>query len=268
MKNLFSIGEVSKIKDITIKALRYYHKMGILIPKHIDNTTGYRYYSIEQFIHIDIIKCCRTLGTSIVELQEIFKESDTDKLMGFLEAKRGEAEENINKMKEVIKGIDNLSDRIEYSKDILNNENISSEFFEERNIIVAPCKEVLDLKELIYYSKLYKIIEEKKLKTSGEIGIMYTFDSKGNIEPSYVFSVLEENYNLLEEGNFKRLPKGRYLTLVYSKGNEEESISKIINYAKRNSLKCKGFIEVELFNDFFNTECYSCQIQIFLEGEE
>ncbi|EPZ57246.1 merR regulatory family protein [[Clostridium] sordellii ATCC 9714] len=31
MKNLFSIGEVSKIKGVTIKALRYYHKMGILI---------------------------------------------------------------------------------------------------------------------------------------------------------------------------------------------------------------------------------------------
>ncbi|MDU1455439.1 MAG: MerR family DNA-binding transcriptional regulator [Paraclostridium sordellii] len=44
MKNLFSIGEVSKIKGVTIKALRYYHKMGILIPLHIDNTTGYRYY--------------------------------------------------------------------------------------------------------------------------------------------------------------------------------------------------------------------------------
>ncbi|PHE52430.1 MerR family transcriptional regulator, partial [Bacillus pseudomycoides] len=27
-KNLFSIGEVAKIKVITIKALRYYHKMG------------------------------------------------------------------------------------------------------------------------------------------------------------------------------------------------------------------------------------------------
>ncbi|CEO11781.1 MerR family DNA-binding transcriptional regulator [Paraclostridium sordellii] len=50
MKNLFSIGEVSKIKGVTIRALRYYHKMGILIPRHIDNTTGYRYYSIDQFI--------------------------------------------------------------------------------------------------------------------------------------------------------------------------------------------------------------------------
>ena len=56
MKEYYSIGEVSKIKDITIKALRYYHKVGILIPKYIDEETGYRYYSIDQFVHIDIIK--------------------------------------------------------------------------------------------------------------------------------------------------------------------------------------------------------------------
>ncbi|WP_368260276.1 MerR family DNA-binding transcriptional regulator, partial [Clostridium paraputrificum] len=66
MKEYYSIGEVSKIKDVTIKALRYYHKVGILIPKYIDEETGYRYYSIDQFVHIDIIKGCRTLGTSIL----------------------------------------------------------------------------------------------------------------------------------------------------------------------------------------------------------
>lgn len=43
MRNLFSIGEVSKIKEVTIKDLRYYHKVGILILKYIDEATGYRY---------------------------------------------------------------------------------------------------------------------------------------------------------------------------------------------------------------------------------
>ena len=68
MEKLFSIGEVSKIKEITIKALRYYHKMGILIPKYIDETTGYRYYNIDKFVYIDIIKGCRSLETSIKEI--------------------------------------------------------------------------------------------------------------------------------------------------------------------------------------------------------
>lgn len=73
MKNLYSIGEVSKIKKITVKALRYYHKVGILIPKYIDDNTGYRYYSIDQFIYIDVIKGCRALGTSIAKLRKFLR---------------------------------------------------------------------------------------------------------------------------------------------------------------------------------------------------
>lgn len=121
MEKLFSIGEVAKIKGVTIKALRYYHKVGILIPRYIDDTTGYRYYSIDQFMYIDIIKVCRDLGTSIVELQEIFKKCSTDELLEFLQIKKHEAQENINKKKEVIKNIDTLNSRVEYSKNILNN---------------------------------------------------------------------------------------------------------------------------------------------------
>ena len=119
MKEYYSIGEVSKIKDVTIKALRYYHKVGILIPKYIDEETGYRYYSIDQFVHIDIIKGCRTLGTSILELQDIFKDPNTEKLLKFLEIKKKEAEEKIKLMNEIISNINILSESIKISKEIV-----------------------------------------------------------------------------------------------------------------------------------------------------
>ncbi|MCP1122681.1 helix-turn-helix domain-containing protein [Bacillus sp. 3103sda1] len=268
MKNLFSIGEVAKIKDITIKALRYYHKMGILIPRYIDEETGYRYYSIDQFIHMDIIKSCRELGTSIVELQEIFKDCDTEKLLKFLQLKRDEAEENINKMKEIIKTIDTLHMKVESSKDVLQNGEISITFFEERYVIVAPCKEVGSLQELLYYSDLEKIIQDKEEKMSMEIGIIYSVNSEWNVEPRYVFSRFQGDSNIEVEENIKILPKGKYVTLAYSKENEEERRNKIIKYIKENNLKVKSFIEVELFNDFFNTESYSCQIQMLIENNE
>ncbi|PEA55054.1 MerR family transcriptional regulator [Bacillus pseudomycoides] len=268
MKNLFSIGEVAKIKDITIKALRYYHKMGILIPRYIDETTGYRYYSLDQFIHIDIIKSCRELGTSIVELQEIFKNCDTEKLLQFLQLKRDEAEEHIKKMQEVIKTIDTLNRKVEHSKDIVNNDEISIQFFEQRYVIVAPCKEVGSLQELLYYSDLEKIIQDKEGKMSMERGILYNVDAEWNVEPKYVFSRLQGDSNIAAEQNIKILPKGKYVMLAYSKENEEERRNKIITYVKENHLKVKNLIEVELFNDFFNTESYSCQIQMFLEENE
>lgn len=268
VKNLFSIGEVAKIKDITIKALRYYHKMGILIPRYIDETTGYRYYSIDQFIHIDIIKSCRELGTSIVELQEIFKDCDTDQLLQFLQLKREEAEENIKKMQEIIKTIDSLHMKVETSKDIVNNDEISIQFFEERYVIVAPCKEVGSLQELLYYSDLEKIIQDQDGKMSMERGILYNVDAEWNVEPKYVFSRLQEDSNIEAEQNIKILPKGKYVTLAYSKENEEECRNKIITYVKENQVKVNSLIEVELFNDFFNTESYSCQIQMLVEDNE
>lgn len=264
MKNLFSIGEVSKIKEVTIKALRYYHKVGILIPRYIDEETGYRYYSIDQFIYIDIIKGCRELGTSIAELQEIFKECDTDKLLEFLKLKRYQAEENIKRMNEIIKNIDVLNTGVEYSKDIFKNDEITTQFFDERYVIIAPCKEVGSLKELLYYSDLDKIIKSKKLEISLDRGIIYNVDSDGNVDPAYVFSGFKNDSYVDIEDNIKVLPKGKYLTLVYSKENENERRQKLFNYIKENNLKIKWFIEVELFNDFFNIESYNCQIQVFI----
>ncbi|MEG2353999.1 MAG: MerR family DNA-binding transcriptional regulator [Clostridium sp.] len=265
MNNLFSIGEFAEIKEVTIKALRYYHKVGILIPKYIDKETGYRYYSIEQFIYIDIIKGCRALGTSIAELQEIFKVCDTNKLVQFLQFKKIEAQENINKMKKIIKNIDTLNINLEQSKDIIENNEIVIKNFKERHIIIVPCMETGSLKELLYYSDLEKIIQDKNISISMGKGIIYNFNSSGNIEPTYVFSEIEEPYKIKMDSDMKILTRGRYITLSYSKYNEKEAVEKIINYIKENALKVKEFIEVELFNDFFNTENYNCQIQVLIE---
>ncbi|MED1507410.1 MULTISPECIES: helix-turn-helix domain-containing protein [Bacillus] len=264
VKTLFSIGEVAKIKDITIKALRYYHKMGILIPKHIDESTGYRYYSIDQFIHIDIIKSCRELNTSIVELQEIFKECNTDKLLQFLQLKRAEAEEHIKKMKEVIETIDGLHAKVGSSQEILKNDEISIKFFEQRYVIVAPCKEVGSLQELLYYSNLEKIVQDYEEKMSMEMGILYNVNEKWDVEPKYVFNKVRDDVHMEEMQNIKVLPGGKYITLAYSKENEEERRNTMIKYTKENDIEVESFIEVELINDFFNTETYSCQIQIFI----
>ncbi|MBJ8107337.1 MULTISPECIES: MerR family transcriptional regulator [Bacillus cereus group] len=268
VKTLFSIGEVAKIKDITIKALRYYHKMGILIPKHIDESTGYRYYSIDQFIHIDIIKSCRELNTSIVELQEIFKECNTDKLLQFLQLKRAEAEEHIKKMKEVIETIDGLHAKVGSSQEILKNDEISIKFFEQRYVIVAPCKEVGSLQELLYYSNLEKIVQDYEEKMSMEMGILYNVNEKWDVEPKYVFNKVRDDVHMEEMQNIKVLPGGKYITLAYSKENEEERRNTMIKYTKENDIEVESFIEVELINDFFNTETYSCQIQIFIGDSE
>ena len=266
MEKLFSIGEVSKIKKITIKALRYYHKMGILTPKYIDKTTGYRYYSIDQFVYIDIIKGCRSLGSSIKELQEIFRDCDSDKLIKYLEVKKCEAKENIKKMNKIVENIDMLEKNINLSKKILNENDISIKFFESRYIIVLPCKEAGSLKELIYYSHLDKLISENNIKASVPRGIIYNIKSNGDKEVKYVFNLIEEYKNIKIDENIKLLPRGNYLTIVYNNDNKEHCIKKISDYVRKNNINVKNIIEFDLFNDIFDTKTYSTQIQIFLDN--
>ena len=52
MKKYFTIGEMSKLHNISIETLRHYDRFGILKPEYINEKTGYRYYSTKSFITI------------------------------------------------------------------------------------------------------------------------------------------------------------------------------------------------------------------------
>ena len=45
---MLSIGEFSRICEVTPKTLRYYEEIGLLYPEQICFESGYRYYSIKQ----------------------------------------------------------------------------------------------------------------------------------------------------------------------------------------------------------------------------
>ena len=55
MKDLFTIGEMSKLFNINIKTLRYYDEIDLFKPIIIDRTNNYRYYSTEQFEQLNTI---------------------------------------------------------------------------------------------------------------------------------------------------------------------------------------------------------------------
>lgn len=52
---MLRIGEFSKLAKISIKALRYYDKIGLLKPAMIDGDTQYRYYTPEQLETVRLI---------------------------------------------------------------------------------------------------------------------------------------------------------------------------------------------------------------------
>ena len=90
---------------ISVQQLRNYSNVGLLTPYVVDQESGYRYYSFEQFHYIDRIRYLRSLDMPLPDIEEILKEGTVDKMQELLEKqkKRIEAErERINEMYEDI----------------------------------------------------------------------------------------------------------------------------------------------------------------------
>ena len=67
---MFTIGEFSKISGLTVKTLRFYHDEGILVPRSIDDQTGYRYYGEDQVEAARAITFLRGLELSLADIRD------------------------------------------------------------------------------------------------------------------------------------------------------------------------------------------------------
>lgn len=70
MKGYLSIGAVSKQKNVSIKSLRYYDRIGVLKPAYVNQKTNYRYYTEEQLYLLDAIGLCIELGIPLKDFEK------------------------------------------------------------------------------------------------------------------------------------------------------------------------------------------------------
>ncbi|MCM1253941.1 MAG: MerR family transcriptional regulator [Clostridium sp.] len=94
MSEYLSIGKVSKLKNVSIKSLRYYDKIGILKPAFVNTETNYRYYTEEQLYLLDAITLCIKLGIPLKDLNR-YVEHDAINLQKLLYDGKILAEEKI-----------------------------------------------------------------------------------------------------------------------------------------------------------------------------
>jgi DNA-binding transcriptional MerR regulator len=76
MTNRLKIGEFSRLCRVTVRTLRHYEEIGLLVPEIVDQFTGYRYYSIEQLQKMQSILQFKGMGFSLEEIRELY-EDDT-----------------------------------------------------------------------------------------------------------------------------------------------------------------------------------------------
>lgn len=93
---MLKIGDLSKLANVTVKALRLYADMGLLRPAWIDRFTGYRYYSLDQLPRLNRILALKDLGLSLEQIQRVLDANlSADELRGMLNLKQAELQQKV-----------------------------------------------------------------------------------------------------------------------------------------------------------------------------
>lgn len=72
-KEFYSIGEVSKICNLSKKTLRYYDEMGVLCPDKVSDENNYRYYSRRTMLSVPMIRYYKQTGFKLEEMKEFLE---------------------------------------------------------------------------------------------------------------------------------------------------------------------------------------------------
>ncbi|MGO4616665.1 MerR family transcriptional regulator [Nocardia sp. 2YAB30] len=70
------IGEFSRLSQLTVKTLRYYHEIDLLTPIDVDASSGYRRYSTAQVAQAQLIRRLRGLDMPLPEIRAVLAAPD------------------------------------------------------------------------------------------------------------------------------------------------------------------------------------------------
>lgn len=74
-----SIGDFSRMTQLSVKTLRHYHDVGLLEPHRVDAVTGYRYYSTDQVATAQVIRRLRDLDMPLADVRAVLIAAPADR---------------------------------------------------------------------------------------------------------------------------------------------------------------------------------------------
>lgn len=249
---MLKIGEFSKLSHLTIKALRFYEKEGLLTPASIDKWTGYRLYETCQLEAAARIRSYRQLDLSIDEIKAILLGKDVKEAL----------REKLTALQKQKKEIDF---RLSVINHILEDEEMKYQ---------VTVKEIPE--NIVYYSevRLPKYLDIMQyIPAIGEECIKLNPQLKC-AEPPYEFcEYLDEEHkdtdvlirhneavtafgNESESIKFRKIPAAKVLSIFHKGAYDKigEAYAFIMKYAEDNGYKAAGLSRECYIDGIWNKE--------------
>jgi DNA-binding transcriptional MerR regulator len=94
---MFRIGDFSRIARVSARLLRFYDELGLFVPAHADQQTGYRYYAVTQLAELNRILVLKDLGFNLDQVRDILRSNvNSAELRNLLMLRRNDVEQTLS----------------------------------------------------------------------------------------------------------------------------------------------------------------------------
>ena len=197
------IGEFANDHKITVRTLRHYEQLGLIEPKRIDPTSGYRYYTDEQSNDLQAIMTLKGLGFALSEISNLIKYPvKYDQLMHKLSHKLMQARMDLEKAQTRKLGLESLMQLVQQEKhgSTYNLKEITS-------------MNIKDIRKRIPNTDLFKdtvqdSFNKSKAQGSNLSAIVFDLDRLLHINNTYGSAAGDEVLDTLVQTIINNLPAG------------------------------------------------------------
>lgn len=261
---LFLIGEVSKSKGITVKALRFYDEIGLLKPHLIDPESGYRYYHPDQMLPIDIIKAARSLEISPNQLIPFFEKKDTAGLMALLLEHREKTEERLNRLRNVVAGTERICENYRQAGEASARSDVYRRHIPDLHALSTPWVECNDPQDyLSAYAELDRRVDELGLIATHEAGVLFAIREHTTV-PDFLFTTVAHSF----PGNdYLLIPGGEYVCVSFSESCAIARQKLLNRYIAKNRLEPRLILQAELLTEVFREKDPVWELRVLISAE-
>lgn len=243
-KELFQIGEVARLFNISVSSLRHYEKIGLLTPEYTDESTGYRYYSVSQFEKLNTIRYLRALDTPLEQISSFLKNRNLNNIRSLLKEQKAVISQKRKELESIEKKLDNRLFRLDDAE--------SSELDKIKILKIPPQRIAWIKKELTIETYLdlelpMRHLESKNKKAVVFLGKVGVGISEQNLKKGE-FSKYDRVFLILDDedeydGETIILPEHTSVTVRFcgSHGEAYEYYRRLISFINTNNMQITGF---------------------------
>ncbi|MGN6715062.1 MerR family transcriptional regulator [Anaerocolumna jejuensis] len=237
---MLKIGDFSKLSRISIRMLRHYDEIGLLVPKTIDSFTSYRYYSEDQLPVSGRITALKDMGFNLATIAEILKSYDNPQALAkFLAVKQAEVQEEVRQTNNRLLLLETAIERLR-KDDTAMNYNVTLKTLPER--YVASVRKLIPAydKEGLLWNILMTETAALNLQPAENCCTLAIFHDEGFKESDVDVEIQETvkgTYQNTENVVFKSVPAIQIASATY-KGSYDQLTT--VNHAVANWVNDNG----------------------------